>query len=69
MSSPPQTGCTWASWNPGTSIRPARSTTSVAGADQSRTASPPTATIRPSFTATARARERTVFGGEDGTAR
>ena len=33
-STPPWTGWAWASWKPGTSSRPERSTTSVAGTDQ-----------------------------------
>ena len=58
-STPPPTGWTCASWNPGRSIRPARSKTSVLGPTCSRIASSlPTATIRPSLTATACSRVR-----------
>ena len=51
-SSPPPTGCTCASWKPGTSKPPSRSTTSGLGPASSRMSSPPTATIRPSRTTT-----------------
>lgn len=56
---PASTGWTWASWKPGSSRRPARSTTSVAAPIKGRTSwSEPTATMRPSRTATAVAQDR-----------
>ena len=59
MSKPPLTGWTCASWNPGTSMRPARSTTSVPGPTACRTSSSvPTIAIRPSVIATACAQLR-----------
>ena len=58
ISSPAVTGWTWASWKPGSSRPPPRSTTSVPDPAAARTsASVPTATIRPSRTATAPATE------------
>ena len=59
ISIPLETGWTWASWNPGTSIRPPRSITSVDVPMRSATvASVPTATMRPSRTPTACAHVR-----------
>ena len=56
---PADTGWTCASWNPGTSIRPARSITSVASPTAARmSSSVPTRAIRPSRTATACAHDR-----------
>ncbi len=48
---PPKTACTCASWNPGISNFPARSTTSVFGPINCRTSSCPTAVIRSPVTA------------------
>ena len=56
---PPWTGWTWASWNPGVTVRPRSSITRVRGPIHPATiASGPTATSLPSRTATADAHDR-----------
>ena len=59
IASPPWTGWTCASWNPGVTVRPRNSMTRVRGPIRSATiASGPTATSRPSRTARAVAHDR-----------
>ena len=67
-STPDEIGWTWASPNPGVTVRPRRSMTRVDGPASSVTSrSPPTATIR--LPRTARARAQLVAGSAVNTLR